>query len=275
MNGTTLIKWLRGKTVMAKQLALAFKAQYRLDVADWTHQDYIINSLHGKAPGDGRMATLTCKALSAVFTKLLSIQALTVVEEKQLLQELKPHFGNSTEESYAFDRMMAGTRSNDAVEHTHQILEEHLGAPVPVGLALKDSAGVAVSGLAFPSLFPLGTGHFEHERAMGMEWYQWSRALVNFHDGRFATHSTFPYFLLNTLQRQQSFDNAGLFMQRDRRFDRKTWAQLEKLAQQDKVRTFKKVSAAAANMQNSDGYWQKQKVCLVFSVAVGVFPDPF
>ena len=268
VNGITLIKWLGCNSAMAKEAALSIKSQLRLDVTDWRHEEPIINYLHGKTAGDGRMATLNCKALSNQLAQLLDLKSLSVAEERQLLHELQPHFANSSEHTFAFDSMMRGTRSNDAVEHTHQILEEHLGAPVAVGPALKDSGGVAVSGLAFPSLFPLGIGHFEHPRARSMEWYQWARVLVNFYDGRFAIHSTFPYFLLNTLHRQQSFDNASLFMQRDNRFDRKTWAQLEKLAQRDKVHTFKKVSAAASNMQNSDGYWQKQKVSSAFCIAL-------
>jgi hypothetical protein len=166
----------------------------RLDVTDWRHEEPIINYLHGKTAGDGQMATLNCKALSQQLAPLLHLKLLSVAEERQLLDELQPHFANSSEHTFAFNSMMRGTRSNDAVEHTHQILEEHLGAPVAVGPALKDSGGVAVSGLAFPSLFPLGTGHFEHPRDRSMEWYQWARVLVNFYDGRFAIHSTFPYF---------------------------------------------------------------------------------
>ena len=272
INSITLMKWLRSPSVMAKELALAFKAQHHLDVKDWRHQELILSSLHGKLPGAGRMATLSCKALSSSFSKILSSKELCHSEERQLVHELKPHFAKTSEETHTFDRMMDGSRSNDTVEHMHMLLEEHLGAPATVGPALKGSSNIAISGLAFPSLFPLGTGHYENPRQVNMQWYQWARALVRFHDGRFATHSTFPYFLLNTLQRQQSFDNASLFMQRDMRFDRKTWDDLEKLSHQDKVKTFKKVSAAAANTQNSDGYWQKQKLDLL--AAVDQLGDP-
>ena len=99
INSITLMKWLRSPSVMAKELALAFKAQHHLDVKDWRHQELILSSLHGKLPGAGRMATLSCKALSSSFSKILSSKELCHSEERQLVHELKPHFAKTSEET--------------------------------------------------------------------------------------------------------------------------------------------------------------------------------
>ena len=56
--------------------------------------------------------------------------------------------------------------------------------------------------LAFPTLFPFGTGDFSEKRSHALSYEQYSQHLMNFHDGRFARHARFPYFWLNTHERQ-------------------------------------------------------------------------
>ena len=245
-------------------MALGFKSKHKLVIGSWKHEELILNVIHGTTAALPRMPTLSCKKLLEALSSLLGLGGFTLDEQQQVLEELRPHFVDSQEETHAFDRLMEEVRSSDAVEHVHQILEEHLDAPSASGPAIQNSSSTPVSGLAFPSLFPLGSGHFESPRPFSIPWHQWGRALEQFYDGRFATHGTFPYFILNTQHRQQAFDDAALFAHKGPHDPNLKVGDLEQLARGQKVNTFKKLSAFASHTQNSDGYWKKQKVCAVF-----------
>ena len=272
INDQTVMKWLKSDGVIAQQVALSLKANNGFNVSSWKHQELVLNFLHGNTVCTPRMPTFTCKKLLEALPGLLGGVPLCPSEEMQVLGELRPCFGNSNQETYAFDSMMQEARSKDAVEHVHQVLEEHLDAPAAQGPAISMSSSVPVSGLAFPSLFPLGTGHYENPRPHSMEWYQWGRALENFYDGRFATHGTFPYFVLNTMHRQQAFEDASLFMHKGPHGRNTTVGDLEELSKGAKVKTFKKLSAFASHTQNSDGYWKRQKNDLL--AAIDQLGDP-
>ena len=272
INDQTLMKWLAADTAIAKQAALSLKAKHRWDVSAWRHHELILNFLHGNRGPKPRMPTFTCKKLMEALPPLLDGRALGLNVQYQVMAELRQHYGDSKEETYAFDAMMEEARDPDAVEHLHQVLEEHLDAPATQGPAVKIASSVPVSGLAFPSLFPLGTGHFESPRPYSVEWYQWGRALENFYDHRFATHGTFPCFVLNTMHRQQAFDDASLFMHKGPHERDTTVGDLQQLAHGEKVKTFKKLSAFAAHTQNSDGYWKRQKLDLL--AAIDQLGDP-
>lgn len=64
--------------------------------------------------------------------------------------------------------------------------------------------------LAWPALFPLGRGDFGETREHTLTWKQWSMHLQKFHDGRFAQHVRFPYFLLNTRERGNANKRASV-----------------------------------------------------------------
>ena len=97
---------------------------------------------------------MLCKKLLEALPGLLGGVSLCPSEEMQVLGELRPCFGNSNQETYAFDSMMQEARSKDAVEHVHQVLEEHLDAPAAQGPAISmSSSKVLVVLLYYLSLF--------------------------------------------------------------------------------------------------------------------------
>ena len=74
-----------------------------------------------------------------------------------------------------------------------------------------------------------GRGHFDETRDRPLKWEDWSQHLMNFYDGRFATHRRFPHFLLNTHERSVAIQQAGVFVARDPQAGRLTLGQLRNL----------------------------------------------
>ena len=72
----------------------------------------------------------------------------------------------------------------------------------------------AIMSLAFPSLFPTGEGGFVQPREREISFNDYVSHLMRYSDGRFASHSHFPYFLFNTRMRQQSRGLSAFFVNR-------------------------------------------------------------
>jgi len=67
---------------------------------------------------------------------------------------------------------------------------------------------------AFPCLFPYGNGGMEGRQGKAIslgEHVQWA---LRYHDRRFRTHETFPFFAFGILQRRQALHSAHIQMQR-------------------------------------------------------------
>ena len=68
--------------------------------------------------------------------------------------------------------------------------------------------------LAFPSLFPTGKGDYVQPREREISYSDYLLHLMRYSDGRFASHSRFPYFVFNTRMRQQSSQLSSFFVNR-------------------------------------------------------------
>ena len=111
INDQTVMKWLKSDGVIAKQVALSLKASHAFDVSSWKHQELVLNYFHGNTVSKPRMPTFTCKKLLEALPGLLGGSCLCPSEEMQVLEELRPCFGNSNQETYVFDSMMQEARS--------------------------------------------------------------------------------------------------------------------------------------------------------------------
>lgn len=67
---------------------------------------------------------------------------------------------------------------------------------------------------AFPCLFPYGVGGVESLNDRGLEMGEHVRWALRYHDRRFRTHETFPFFAFGIIQRRQALTSARIQMQR-------------------------------------------------------------
>lgn len=67
---------------------------------------------------------------------------------------------------------------------------------------------------AFPCLFPYGVGGVESLNEQGLEYGEHVRWALRYHDRRFRTHESFPFFAFGILQRRQALMSARVQMQR-------------------------------------------------------------
>ena len=72
----------------------------------------------------------------------------------------------------------------------------------------------AIMSLAFPSLFPTGEGDYVQPREREISYSDYVLHLMRYSNGRFASHSRFPYFVFNTWMRQQSSQLSSFFVNR-------------------------------------------------------------
>jgi hypothetical protein len=111
--------------------------------------------------------------------------------------------------------------------------------------------------LAFPTLFPFGAGDFSETRKYAVTWEQWSKHLQKFYDGRFSTHSRFPYFMLNTHEREVANRQSGLFVtEADKRL---TVGDLRKMSASQKQDVAKRVSKYGATLRNTPAFMGERK----------------
>ena len=111
--------------------------------------------------------------------------------------------------------------------------------------------------LAFPVLFPFGVGDFSQPRKHQVTWEQWSRHLQQYSDGRFSSHSRFPYFLLNTHEREVANRKAGLYIAEvDKRL---TVGELRRMSKAQKEEIAKRVSKYGATLRNTPAFMADRK----------------
>lgn len=135
--------------------------------------------------------------------------------------------------------------------------------PPPRGaVPLSEYRARGYTSLAFPTLFPLGSGDFgsivDAGNKHGVTWQQWSRHVQKYKDGRFATHRRFPYFLLNTHEREVASRQANLFVKEQGRFN---WTlgdvrKLDKAGKEDIMRTLSRFSQT---LRNTPGFFSERR----------------
>ena len=116
--------------------------------------------------------------------------------------------------------------------------------------------------LAFPTLFPFGRGDYGKIVGDGartkLTWKQWSQHLMRYEDCRFATHNRFPYFLLNTHEREVASRQSGLFV---KELGRQHWTvgDLRRLSQTEKEDVVRSISKFSATLRNTPGFFKEKR----------------
>ena len=116
--------------------------------------------------------------------------------------------------------------------------------------------------LAFPTLFPFGRGDFGRIVVAGnqhdLTFAQWSQHLQKYSDQRFATHRSFPYFMLNTHEREVASRQSGLFV---KEFDRRHWTigDLRKLSKDGKQEVMRNLSKFSATLRNTPAFFNERR----------------
>ena len=126
--------------------------------------------------------------------------------------------------------------------------------------------------LAFPTLFPFGLGDFLGTRKHELSWIQWSRHLQNYYDGRFAKHRRFPYFMLNTHEREVANRQAGLYVLEQEK--RMTVGQLRGLSKSERNEIARKVCKYGATLRNTPAFMGERRSAWRPFESHSLPPDP-
>ena len=124
-------------------------------------------------------------------------------------------------------------------------------------IPINEFAAHGYETLAFPTLFPFGRGYYAESRKHKLEFRQYSKHLTHYHDGRFAVHARFPYFLLNTHERQLANRLAEIAI--SDMAENATVQDIRQLSQQDRKAQAKHISKYTASLRNSPGFFDKRK----------------
>lgn len=65
---------------------------------------------------------------------------------------------------------------------------------------------------AFPALFPTGNNDLLHPRGEYVTKLDYFQYLMRYHDGRFAKHPRFRFFVMNTILRHQALSSSNVFV---------------------------------------------------------------
>ena len=131
--------------------------------------------------------------------------------------------------------------------------------PIPRGkVPISEFGSQNYTTAAFPTLFPFGKGDFSEVRDVGISWTQYSQHLMHYHDGRFARHDRFRYFMLNTHERQLAHEKASICI-RDHKL-RLTVGEVRALSQKSKEEIAMKVDRYGATLRNTPGFFRARRV---------------
>ena len=120
---------------------------------------------------------------------------------------------------------------------------------------------------AFPTLFPFGYGSYTDRRAQKLSWQQWSQHLINYHDGRFARHERFRYFLLNSHERELANRQAGLCVRNEKM--NLTVGDVRQLSKEKHAEITRSVDKYGVSLRNTPAFFQerrKELECMVEQV---------
>ena len=113
--------------------------------------------------------------------------------------------------------------------------------------------------LAFPTLFPFGRGDFASvDTKHGLTWVQWSQHVQKYQDCRFATHRRFPYFMLNTHEREVASKMAGLFVN-ERGTRPWTVGELRTLNRADRDEVLNNITKFSNTLRNTPAFYKDRR----------------
>ena len=115
--------------------------------------------------------------------------------------------------------------------------------------------------LAFPCLFPYGSGDFHINRPRTfMSMSDWAEHLIWYKDGRFAQHQYFKFIVHNIIMRKRTLEQSTFIMKQKLGENPMTLQEIKQRLQDGDTRIGQKILYFGANLRGTSQYWaQRQK----------------
>ena len=113
--------------------------------------------------------------------------------------------------------------------------------------------------LAFPTLFPFGSGDFFVNRPRSISSLaDWADHLLWYEDGRFAHHSYFKFVVHNMIMRRRALENSSYIVQQQLGEQHFTISDLKEKIQTGDNSIGKKILYFGANLRGTSQYWAQR-----------------
>ena len=113
--------------------------------------------------------------------------------------------------------------------------------------------------LAFPSLFPFGTGDFFVNRPRTVSsMADWADHLLWYEDGRFAHHHYFKFVVHNMIMRRRAIDNSNYIVQQKLGEKHLTISELKEKIQNGDNSIGRKILYFGASLRGTSQYWTER-----------------
>ena len=246
------------------------------------HTDQIMRLLHGKSALQIRCDAISLQALAISLIEgsaedVGSVFGYAGRNKKELMAEMRTelHGLKCAHPVHIVDSGVPDRPTPTFVQDPAEAVVEDVQAAVPDGTEANPFVMPArINGgeplveyrsrgyitLGWPTLFPMGVGDFtDANRRKKISWDEWVKHLQKFQDGRFARHRRFPYFILNTNEREKAARKAGLFVSQSAS-SQMTVGQLRALAYGDRRQIFQQVSRFTGDaLRNSPEFFKERR----------------
>jgi hypothetical protein len=130
--------------------------------------------------------------------------------------------------------------------------------PGPVNrVPLSDLRAPGHVSAAFPTLFPFGFGTYADKHSVELSWTQWSQHVMHHYDGRFAKHSRFRYYVLNTHERDVANRQAQLFVEHNPHH--LTVGEVRNLSKEGREEVQRRISRFSATLRNTPAFFTSRR----------------
>ena len=134
------------------------------------------------------------------------------------------------------------------------------GWPDKASIPLNEYTAPGYMTLAFPSLFPLGYGSYSDDREHKLKFEEWAMHLMHYYDRRFAAHPSFPFFMLNTHERNLANAQTRLFIRGERTLHKDTTiGELRAVHSAQRQTMFKKLQSFGCTLRNTDAFFAERR----------------
>ena len=211
-----LLQWLAHGDDPAVRGLRAQLLIFNLDPTSVDDAERVLRELSGVPATDVRSDVMSVGELAKSLCEKYGIGTVVVnvpMIHSSLKALVKTLYGEANTHHSGCPHVQAPAGDGDPAQRRVDALKTQLGtAAAPFTQQLENGripinefTAHGYETLAFPTLFPFGRGFFAEHRAHSLSYQQYSQHLNFYYDGRFAKHARFPYFLLNTHERQARF----------------------------------------------------------------------
>ena len=111
--------------------------------------------------------------------------------------------------------------------------------------------------MAFPHLFPYGTGDFSMPRQTKVTIKDYIKHVILYHDGRFSKDERFRYFIMNTEMRWTSLNTGSIFVRKNEPFTKMTLLQLKEYLK-DNPKAIREIMHYSSRIRSTRPYWNSR-----------------